>query len=101
MLHKTSLVILVVLKSVFYSQFVNATNLNVYDPVPGLDASPFYNIRIKEKGKDHWIKTFPMVTECTGIPHNSQICNLIHVYQTSQCATQFMYRNYPICGRPL
>jgi len=44
---------------------VKAAHLNVYDPVPGLDPSPYYDIRVKEKGKDHWIKTFPLITECT------------------------------------
>ena len=32
---------------------VKATHLNVYDPVPGLDPSPYYDIRVREKGKDH------------------------------------------------
>ena len=55
----------IALLSTLSHQIVKATNLNVYDPVPGLDPSPYYDIRVREKGKDHWIKTFPMITECT------------------------------------
>ena len=61
--------LLVLLAAAFISKTAKATNLNVYDPVPGLDPSPYYDIRVREKGKDHWIKTFPMITECTDAKH--------------------------------
>ena len=50
---------------IFPIQLVKTANINVYDSVPGLDPSPYYDIRIREKSHDHWIKTFPMITECT------------------------------------
>ena len=46
-----------------FSPISKADNLNVYDAVPGLEPSPYYDIRLREKGQDHWIKTFPMITE--------------------------------------
>ena len=61
--------LLVLLVFVLVSKTTKANNLNVYDPVPGLDSSPFYDIRVREKGKDDWIKTFPMITECTDAKH--------------------------------
>ena len=60
--------LLVLLVFVLVSK-TKANNLNVYDPVPGLNSSPFYDIRVREKGKDDWIKTFPMITECTDAKH--------------------------------
>ena len=51
--------------SILSIQIVKAANLNIYDPVPGLDPSPYYDIRVREKGKNHWTKTFPIITECT------------------------------------
>ena len=59
--------LLVALLSSLCYHTVKAKNLHVYDPFPGLYRSPNYDIRIREKGEDHWIKTFPMIliTECT------------------------------------
>ena len=59
MLFKLTFILLI------FSPILKADNLNVYDAVPGLEPSPYYDIRLREKGQDHWIKTFPMITECT------------------------------------
>ena len=42
---------------------------SVYDPVPGLDPSPYYSVRMKEKGSDQWTETFMLLTECTEAKH--------------------------------
>ena len=39
--------------------------VHVYDPVPGLEPSPFYSFQIREAGTDHWQEAFALVTECT------------------------------------
>ena len=38
---------------------------HVYDAVPGLEPSPFYNLQIREAGADEWLDAFTLVTECT------------------------------------
>ena len=39
--------------------------LHVYDAVPGLEASPFYELRVKLTSDAEWTDAFPLVTECT------------------------------------
>ena len=54
------------------SILANASKSNkfsVYDPVPGLDPSPYYSVKIKEKGSEHWTETFMLLTECTEAKH--------------------------------
>ena len=39
--------------------------LHVYDAVPGLEASSFYELRVKLTSDAEWTDAFPLVTECT------------------------------------
>ena len=48
-----------------------AAEFSVYDPVPGLDPSPYYEVRIREQGTDDWYQTFVLFTECT----EAKYCN--------------------------
>jgi len=42
-----------------------APRLSVYPPVPGLDPSPYYGLRVREVGEEGWQDLFPLLTECT------------------------------------
>ena len=46
-----------------------SNKFSVYDPVPGLDPSPYYSVKIKQKGSEHWTETFMLFTECTEAKH--------------------------------
>ena len=45
--------------------------LSVYDNVPGLQESPFYDIRVRRRHDEQWLDPFTFVTECTG----DKFCN--------------------------
>ena len=58
----------IILIGIFVAVNIIATNagkFSVYDPVPGLDPSPYYSLKIRKEGSDHWTKTFVLLTECT------------------------------------
>ena len=44
---------------------VTCQRLSVYGDVPGLAPSPHYQIEVREKGADKWLKPFTHLTECT------------------------------------
>ena len=48
----------------FYTSKVSS-KYSVYDAVPGLDASPYYEIHVKEVGGSTWSPAFTFLTECT------------------------------------
>ena len=50
----------------------NAGKFSVYDPVPGLDPSPYYSLKMRKEGSEHWTKTFVLLTECT----EAKVCKL-------------------------
>ena len=52
---------------------VRASNaqLSVYGNVPGLQESPFYDIRVRRRHDEQWLDPFTFVTECTG----DKFCN--------------------------
>ena len=50
---------------------LESPNLHVYGEVPGLDPSPYYSFKIRERGSEDWIDTFAMLTECTA----EKFCN--------------------------
>ena len=54
----------------FYFNFVSC-QLHVYDAVPGLDPSPYYEIQVKEENSSSWIPVFTLLTECTA----EKFCN--------------------------
>ena len=53
-----------------YFNFVSC-QLHVYDAVPGLDPSPYYEIQVKEENSSSWIPVFTLLTECTA----EKFCN--------------------------
>ena len=53
-----------------YFNFVSC-QLHVYDAVPGLDPSPYYEIQVKEESRTSWIPVFTLLTECTA----EKFCN--------------------------
>ena len=53
-----------------YFNFVSC-QLHVYDAVPGLDPSPYYEIQVKEENRSSWIPVFTLLTECTA----EKFCN--------------------------
>ena len=54
----------------FFFNFVSC-QLHVYDAVPGLDPSPYYEIQVKEENSSSWIPVFTLLTECTA----EKFCN--------------------------
>ena len=40
--------------------------LSVYGNVPGLQESPFYDIKVRRRHDEQWLDPFTFVTECTG-----------------------------------
>ena len=54
----------------------DSPNLHVYGEVPGLDPSPYYRFKVRERGAEDWIDTFAMLTECTA----EKFCNTTGMY---------------------
>ena len=52
-------------------------NLGVYEPVPGLDPSPYYSFRVRELGSEEWLGTFALFTECTA----EKLCNTTGAFE--------------------
>ena len=53
-----------------YFNFISC-QLHIYDAVPGLDPSPYYEIQVKEENSSSWIPVFTLLTECTA----EKFCN--------------------------
>ena len=41
------------------------SQLSIYDDVPGLESSPYYQVQVRETGTDQWLSPFTLLTECT------------------------------------
>ena len=54
----------------------NDDELSVYGKVPGLSPSPFYEIKVRKEGSEHWLNPFTLVTECT----TDKYCNTTGIY---------------------
>ena len=54
----------------------NDDELSVYGKVPGLSPSPFYQIKVRKEGSEHWLDPFTLVTECT----TDKFCNTTGIY---------------------
>ena len=53
--------------TLFVTTIQTSSSVSVYDPVPGLDPSPYYKFRIRD-GTDEdsdWMESFAFLTECT------------------------------------
>ena len=65
MFHAIILIFLVT--TLFVTTIQTSSSVSVYDPVPGLDPSPYYKFRIRD-GTDEesdWMEPFAFLTECT------------------------------------
>ena len=65
MFHAIILIFLVT--TLFVITIQTSSSVSVYDPVPGLDPSPYYKFRIRD-GTDEdsdWMESFAFLTECT------------------------------------
>ena len=65
MIHAIILIFLVT--TLFATTIQTSSSVSVYDPVPGLDPSPYYKFRIRD-GTDEesdWMESFAFLTECT------------------------------------
>ena len=51
--------------------------LSVYGPVPGLAASPYYSVQVREEEAHTWLDTFLLLTECT----TEKFCNTTGYYE--------------------
>ena len=60
---------LIAVSDVMVANANKSGKFSVYDPVPGLDPSPYYSVRMKEKGSEQWTETFMLLTECTEDKH--------------------------------
>ena len=56
-----------------FATLAHAKDFNVYGPVPGLEPSPFYNVKIRKHGSEDWMETFVLHTECT----EAKKCNAV------------------------
>ena len=61
-------IICIFLVTTFFATTIQTSSIvSVYDPVPGLDPSPYYKFRIRD-GTDEesdWMESFAFLTECT------------------------------------
>ena len=65
MFHAIILIFLVT--TLFVTTIQTSSSVSVYDPVPGLEPSPYYKFRIRD-GPDEdsdWMEPFAFLTECT------------------------------------
>ena len=59
---------------------IHAENFNIYGPVPGLEPSPFYRVKIRTHGSEDWIDTFMLHTECTEAKKCNAVPNEVGFY---------------------
>ena len=64
------------LTAVVKSNRSNNHELSVYGEVPGLNPSPFYDIKVRKVGSENWLNPFTLVTECT----TDKYCNTTGIY---------------------
>ena len=55
---------------------VNDNELSVYGDVPGLNPSPFYQMKVKKEGSERYLHPFTFVTECT----TEKYCNTTGIF---------------------
>jgi hypothetical protein len=64
---------------VFHAPLASKTNdneLSVYRDVPGLNTSPFYQMKVRKEGSEGYRYPFTFVTECTA----EKYCNTTGIY---------------------
>ena len=55
---------------------MNNNELSVYGDVPGLNPSPFYQMKVKKEGSERYLHPFTFVTECT----TEKYCNTTGIF---------------------
>ena len=58
---------MIIRRSIFVFLLISCvkSQLSIYDDVPGLESSPYYQVQVRETGTDQWLSPFTLLTECT------------------------------------